>query len=151
MGRKGAPIKVGGSRISIANVEDVGSTKLETINGATRLYGESAVTAAPMFEHTGKNCRVYWGDKEARGPMVVLWDSLTHKGKKECLEELKTTNSWVIWRKDSRKGDEDLMSYLMEAGREEFRGRAVRGQEEQKGVPGEVMPLQGRAQKGRGW
>jgi hypothetical protein len=44
-------------------------------------------------------------------------------------EELKTTNEWVIWRKDSRKGDEDLMSYLTEVGREEFRGRAVPGQE----------------------
>jgi hypothetical protein len=31
----------------------------------------------------------------------------------------------VIWRKDSRKEDEDLMSYLTEVGREEFRGRAV--------------------------
>jgi hypothetical protein len=29
-----------------------------------------------------------------------------------CVCELKTTNDWVIWRKDSRKGDEDLMSYL---------------------------------------
>ena len=95
--------------------------------------------------------RYIWGDKEARGPMVVLWDSLTGEGKKECLEELKTTNDWVIWRKDSRKEDEDLMSYLTEVGREEFRGRAVRGQEEQKETPGEEMPLQGRAQKGRGW
>ena len=43
----------------------------------------------------------------------------------------------MIWRKDSRKEDKDLMSYLMKMGREEFRGRAVRGQEEQKGVPGE--------------
>ena len=83
--------------------------------------------------------------------MVVLWDSLTDEGKKECLEELKTTNDWVIWRKDSRKGDEDLMSYLTELGREEFRGRAVRGQEEQKGTSGEETPLQGKAQKGRGW
>ena len=124
---------------------------LKTINGATRLYGESAVTAAPMFEHAGRDGKVYWGDTEAKGPMVVLWDSLTDEGKKECLEELKTTNDWVIWRKDSRKEDEDLMSYLMKMGREEFRGRAVRGQEEQKGVPGEEMPLQGRAQKGRGW
>jgi hypothetical protein len=36
-------------------------------------------------------------------------------------------------------------------GREEFRGRAVRGQEEQKGTSGEKTPLQGRTQKGRGW
>ena len=124
---------------------------LKTMNGATRLYGESAVTAAPMFEHAGRNGKEYWGDKEARGPMVALWDSLTDEGKKECLEGLKTTNDWVIWRKDSRKGDEDLMSYLTEVGREEFRGRAVRGQEEQKGTSGEETPLQGRAQKGRGW
>ena len=80
-----------------------------------------------------------------------MWDGLTDEGKKECLEELKTTNDWVIWRKDSRKEDEDLMSYLTEVEREEFRGRAVRGHEEQKGAPGEEMPLQGRAQKGRGW
>jgi hypothetical protein len=45
---------------------------LKAIKGATRLYSESAVTAAPMFEHVGKNCRVYWGDKEAKGPMGVL-------------------------------------------------------------------------------
>jgi hypothetical protein len=89
--------------------------------------------------------------KEARGPMVVLWDSLTDEGKTECLEELKTTNDWVICRKDSRKWDEDLMSYLTEVGREEFRGRAVRGQEEQKATSDEETPLQGRAQKGRGW
>jgi hypothetical protein len=43
------------------------------------------------------------------------------------------------------------MSYLTEVGREEFRGRAVREQEEQKGISGEETPLQGRAQKGRGW
>ena len=62
---------------------------LKTINrAATRLYGESTVTAVPMFEHAGRNSKVYWGDKEARGPMVVLWDSLTDEGKKECLEEL---------------------------------------------------------------
>ena len=83
--------------------------------------------------------------------MVVLRDSLTDEVKKQCLAELKTTNDWVIWRKDSRKGDEDLMSYLMEVGREEFRGRAVRGQEEQKEMSGEETPLQGRAQKVRGW
>ena len=76
---------------------------LKTINGATRLYGESAVTAAPIFEHAGRDGKIYWGDKEASGPMVVLWDSLTDGGKKECLEEPKTTNDWVIWRKDSRK------------------------------------------------
>jgi hypothetical protein len=47
---------------------------------------------------------------------------------------------------------EVLMSYLTEVGREEFRGSAVRGQEEQKGTSGEETPLQpGRAQKGRGW
>ena len=51
--------------------------------------------------------------------MVVLWDSLTDEGKKECLEELRTTNDWVIWRKDSRKEDEDLMSYLMKVGSSE--------------------------------
>ena len=126
---------------------------LKTINGATRLYGESAVTAAPMFEHAGRNSKEYWGDKEARGPMVVLWDSLTDEGKKECLEELKTTNDWVIWRKDSRKGDEDLMSYLTEVGREKFRGRGVRGQEEQKEclVKRRLYRAPGRDQKGRGW
>ena len=52
-----------------------------------------------------RDSKVYWGDKEARGQMVVLWDSLTDKGKKECLEELQTANDWVIWRKDSRKED----------------------------------------------
>ena len=45
---------------------------LKPINGATRLYGESAVTAAPMFEHAGRNGRVYWEDKGARGPMVDI-------------------------------------------------------------------------------
>ena len=57
---------------------------LKTINGATRLYGESAVTAAPMFasEHAGRNSKVYWGDKEAKGPMVVLLDSLSDEGKR---------------------------------------------------------------------
>ena len=55
---------------------------LKTINGATRLYGESAVTAAHMFEHAGRDGKVYWVDKEARGPMVVLWDSLTDEGKR---------------------------------------------------------------------
>jgi hypothetical protein len=115
------------------------------------LYGESAVTAAPMFEHAGRNGKVYWGDKEAKGPMVVLWDSLTDEGKKECLEELKTTNDWVVWRMDSTKGDEDLMLYLTEVGMKEFRGKAARGQEEQKETSGEEMPLKGRAQKGRGW
>ena len=124
-----------------------------TINGATRLYGESAITTAPMFEHAGRDgkARVYWGDKEAKGPMVVLWDNLIDEGKKECLEELKTTNDWVFWRRDSRKGDEDLMVYLTEVGREEFRGRAARGQAEQKGTSGEETPLKGRAQKGTGW
>jgi ribonuclease HI len=124
---------------------------LKAINGATRLYGESAITAAPMFEHAGREGQVYWGDKGAKGPMVVLWDSLTDEGKKECLEELRTTKDWVIWRKDNRNGDESLMAYLMEAGREEFRGRAARGQEEQKGMSGEETTLRGRAQKGRGW
>ena len=46
------------------------------------MIGMMAVTAAPMFEHAGRNSKVYWGDKEARGPMVVLWDSLTEEGKK---------------------------------------------------------------------
>ena len=55
---------------------------LKTINRATRLYVESAVTAAPMFKYAGRNGRVYWGDKGARGPMVVLWDSLTDEQKR---------------------------------------------------------------------
>ena len=55
---------------------------VKTINEATRLYGDSAVTAAPMFEHAGRNCKVYWGDKEASGPMVVLLDSLSDEGKR---------------------------------------------------------------------
>jgi hypothetical protein len=37
-----------------------------------------------MFEHAGREGKVYWGDKGAKGPMVVLWDSLTDEGKKEC-------------------------------------------------------------------
>ena len=57
----------------------------------------------------------------------------------------------MVWRRDSRKGNEDLMSFLTEVGREEFRGMAARGQEEQKGMTGEETPLKGRAQKGRGW
>ena len=40
--------------------------------------------------------------------MQTLWGTL---------EELKTTKDWVIWRKDSRKEDEDLMSYLTKVGR----------------------------------
>ena len=34
-------------------------------------------------------------DGEAKGPMIVLWDGLIGEGKKECLEELKTTKEWV--------------------------------------------------------
>ena len=34
---------------------------LQSVNGAKRLYGESAITAAPIFEAAGRGDKPYWG------------------------------------------------------------------------------------------
>jgi hypothetical protein len=80
LGRKGAPRQFGRLRISIANVEDVEGTKNQ--KRSHTIVWRISSHGSPMFEHAGRNGKVYWGDKEARGPKVVLWDSLTEEGKK---------------------------------------------------------------------
>src|SRR6056300_504035 len=55
---------------------------LQEVHGATRLQGESAVTAPPFFANAGRGKEVFWGSSD--GPTVFLWESLDEDGRKEC-------------------------------------------------------------------
>ena len=50
------------------------------------MYGESAITAAPIFEAAGRGNKPYWGKWEKAAPTIILWMSLTKKNKKGCLK-----------------------------------------------------------------
>jgi hypothetical protein len=49
----------------------------DLLNG-TYLQGESAVTARPFFDGPGRGASPFWG--KAKGPTVILWDSLDEEG-----------------------------------------------------------------------
>jgi hypothetical protein len=66
---------------------------LQSIIKAKVLIGESTVTAAPIFEGAGRPSKPYWGPQQGR--RVILWESLSLEGQKECLIELQNDAEWM--------------------------------------------------------
>jgi hypothetical protein len=81
---------------------------LQSVNGAKRLYGESAITAAPIFEAAGRGDKPYWGKWTEAAPTIILWESLAEEDREVCLEEMKTSKNWVVWCRSRKKGNEEL-------------------------------------------
>ena len=60
---------------------------LQSVNGAKKLYGESAITVAPIFEAAGRGDKQYWGKLGEAAPTIILWESLAEEDREVCLEE----------------------------------------------------------------
>jgi len=48
---------------------------LQQVNEATRIEGETILSAPPFFESAGRGDLKFWGTAE--GPTVVIWESLS--------------------------------------------------------------------------
>ena len=99
---------------------------LQAVHGACVSVRETAVGAAPMFQCARRGKETLWGKSE--GPVVVLWDSLDEKEKKEVMADLGKLKDWVIWKKEPRTPAEwQEESFLKEMGECIFRGEKKQG------------------------
>ena len=54
----------------------------QSVNGAKRLYGESAITVAPIFEAAGRGDKPYWGKWAEAAPTIFcgrVWQKKTER------------------------------------------------------------------------
>jgi len=79
------------------------------LNG-TCLLGESAVTAPPFFDGASRGASPFWGT--AKGPTVILWDSLDEEGRKRSETIIRERRDWVVWaRTRQEKNDKTIRGF----------------------------------------
>ena len=82
---------------------------LRGLLNATDLHGESEVTAPPFSDGAGRGVSRFWGT--AKGPTVILWDSLDEEGRtsKTIIRERR---DWVVWaRTRQNKNDKTMRAF----------------------------------------
>ena len=69
---------------------------LKDIIGATRIQGESMITAPPFFTSAFRGDKHLWG--HTAGPTVYLWESLSDEDRKICMSEISANykSGWII-------------------------------------------------------
>ena len=135
---------------------------LKSVHGATRLQGETAVTAAPFFESAGRGDTTFWGDSQ--GPTVFLWESLDANGRRECEQVMDTRQDWIVWSRTRPSRNKLQTRGRMPRAKALFEGKVRKGKDD--GQPTDADELSeddtdeprsdrekagGRACKQRGW
>ena len=119
------------------------------MNRAGRLYGESAITAASIFEAMGRSDKPYWDELGEAAPTIILWEGPTQKDKNECLKETRTSNGGVIWFRSRRKGNEELEQHLRREDRKVFNTLVYIGKGGGGGNRGKEEPEEREEKNGR--
>ena len=100
---------------------------LQEVYGATRLQGESAVTAPPFFANAGRGKEVFWGSSD--GPTDFLWESLDEDGRKECERVMSERRDWIVWSRTRPGRKKDEVRGFKTKGKAHFEGRAQKRDE----------------------
>ena len=135
---------------------------LQEVHGATRLQGESAVTAPPFFANAGRGKEVFWGSSD--GPTVFLWESLDEDGRKECERVMSERRDWIVWSRTRPGRKKDEVRGFKTKGKALFEGRAQKRDENRQSPCEDNMSedemeeehqdqekTRGRACRQRGW
>ena len=135
---------------------------LQEVHGATRLQGESAVTAPPFFANAGRGKEVFWGSSD--GPTVFLWESLDEDGRKECERVMSERRDWIVWSRTRPGRKKDEVRGFKTKGKAFFEGRAQKRDENRQSPCEDNMSedemeeehqdqekTRGRACRQRGW
>ena len=116
---------------------------------ARQLYGETAITAPPFFEAACAGDTMFCG--EAKGPMVVLWDSLDDMAKAKCEEQLSRSTNWVVWSREKKPRDATDTRPFERLGRQIFCGKAKLANASASDNDDEQQASKGRALRCKGW
>ena len=141
---------------------------LKDIVAATRLQGESMITAPPFFTSAFRGDKHLWG--HTAGPTVYLWESLSEEDQKRCMTEISANHKsgWIILcrQRPNVKSDSEDETCFKKLGKMIWSSRKpkVKDQVElkddhsehpelphQKSTDGEAKEAKGRGLREKGW
>ena len=108
---------------------------LRDLLNATYLQGESAVTAPPFFDGAGRGVSPFWGT--AKGPTVILWDSLDEEGRTKSETIIRERRDWVVWARTRQDKNDKTTRAFEKRSRVLFAG-SVREQNQNDEGPSRV-------------
>ena len=141
---------------------------LKDIIGATRIQGESMITAPPFFTSAFRGDKHLWG--HTAGPTVYLWESLSDEDRKICMSEISANHKsgWIILcrqRPNTKSDSEDetgfkkLGALVWSSRKPKLKGqRKLSGDHSEHSEPplqdsidGVAMEAKGRGLREKGW